>query len=68
VSQSPINLFKPLGSYGWIYGDPTPFVDDQLDLQYVDLSGIWRPRWLGNRLYLDVTDPKTAKYRSFIKS
>ena len=35
-NQSPINLFQPLGTYGWIYGEVLPFEHENLVVHFLD--------------------------------
>jgi hypothetical protein len=37
-SQTPVNLMKALGSYGWAYGFPSPKADDAIVKSYSNLK------------------------------
>ena len=40
IGGSPVNLLKPIGSYGYAYGDIVPFAEDSVKKTYTNL---WVP-------------------------
>lgn len=61
LNQSPVNLLKPSGSYGWAYGAPVPKEHDSVFKQYENIKKDVHLTWVGDTMKVKVHPSEKPK-------